>query len=1092
MRVSRIEIFGFKSFMERLVLPLEGGITGVVGPNGCGKSNVVDAIRWVLGETNAKNLRGGVLEDVIFNGTEELRPLGLAEVTISLRANSGEMIDELVSPALEAELVAEKAVAEMDSIREAEATGDGDDTAEGGAPKLTVIDGTLEEGEESGQGEEAEDSSADKPAESEEESPINSPTLLRSLTWLKSVNEVQVTRRLYRSGESEFFINRVQCRLKDVKELFRAVGISARAYTIVAQGEVSRIISAKPEERRTIIEEAAGVLGFRDKISAAKRRLQDTSINLSRIEDIIKEVTRQTNSLRRQAAKARNRKSLKEEIKEFDQQLYRDRFLELSEKSKILGDKEQGLKSAEEVAQTNLKRAQAEENESRSELMRVDVEADGVRSKIDSIREEINNRIRRQAELTSRMSELGAYMVSSEEELREVAERISVLGERRQESDAEVARLEQEVATVASEMQTVSTVSVDEGELRGALSGLESARESFRQKNRELQSVHDKLVAATSSLEAVREQIDSATGCTKEFVDATAIIDGINIPEDLDRAVQAVLGDRSRFLVVADPYTVSESLSEEDQVGFVRGGEAGGVADIASVPFPRLLDRLTVSREVGRAAETLLGSVFVAPSREEATNWFNSQGDSAKSIRLVTAVGEVIEAESFSTLSGSVDLLELKRRADELDQRCQKFSSEEEVLRAERDEIEQGLRKQEEQHAEALRKSEEAQAEAREIGARVGSIRGRLESGKRLGQQIQKDISRLEEQRVQIKSKQVELQSNSDETRTALSSFAGGSEPQVEEELTGLTEESQRLEELRKSGREDLSKYADLVGAAREELDTARAGVSQLSLEVQKIEIELGNLKERVEEDYGEDGLARVQSDDFTEALTPGDRKELRELVSKLRTRLTREGEVDPTSIERYEEEKDRLDDLIKQAKDLEEAARTIKKTIERLTETSERRFLHTFKAVSENFTNLIPRLFGGGRGSIELLDPENPLESGIDIIARPPGKKLKRIELLSGGEKALCATALIFGMFMERPSPLCILDEVDAPLDDANLARFLTIVKEMCVRTQFILITHNKQSMSAVDRLVGVTMQQPGASKVLTVSLEEAYSHVA
>ena len=269
--------------------------------------------------------------------------------------------------------------------------------------------------------------------------------------------------------------------------------------------------------------------------------------------------------------------------------------------------------------------------------------------------------------------------------------------------------------------------------------------------------------------------------------------------------------------------------------------------------------------------------------------------------------------------------------------------------------------------------------------------------------------------------------------------------------------------------------------------------MSHLTLESQKIELELGNIRERVRDDYGE-GVLQIVIAEYgeTERLSGEERKELVDSVAKLKSRINREGEVDPTSIERYEEEKNRLDDLITQRNDLEDAARTIKRTIERLTETSERRFLETFDAVQENFSKLMPRLFGGGRGSIELLDPSNPLESGVEIIARPPGKKLKRIELLSGGEKALCATGLIFSMFMVRPSPLCVLDEVDAPLDDANLVRFLSVVKEMSKRTQFILITHNKHSMATVDRLVGVTMQQPGASKVLSVSLEEAYSHVA
>jgi chromosome segregation protein len=211
-----------------------------------------------------------------------------------------------------------------------------------------------------------------------------------------------------------------------------------------------------------------------------------------------------------------------------------------------------------------------------------------------------------------------------------------------------------------------------------------------------------------------------------------------------------------------------------------------------------------------------------------------------------------------------------------------------------------------------------------------------------------------------------------------------------------------------------------------------------------------------------------------------------------LKQRIIREGEVDPTSVERYEEENKRLEDLSRQKEDLNNAAGILKKTISRLTETSEQRFMQTFEAVRHNFSRLAPRLFGGGKAELTLTDPSKPLDSGVEILARPPGKKPKSIDLLSGGEKALCATALIFAMFLERPSPLCVLDEVDAPLDEANLVRFLTLIKEMSLKTQFLMITHNKESMSMADNLVGVTMQEPGASKVITVSLQEAVSQVA
>ncbi|MCB0332331.1 MAG: AAA family ATPase, partial [Bdellovibrionales bacterium] len=391
MRVSRLEIFGFKSFMDRLVLPLDGGVTGIVGPNGCGKSNIVDALRWVLGETKAKNLRGGHLEDVIFNGTDKLRPLGLAEVTLSLRASGDNFFSDLVSPDLEAEILVQEVQAEAETdLEDEEVVVDGEEAPVEGAgkPHLTVIDGRKNQAQEAenqpngedvllGDVQEAtqqletskEETTADEEDEVDDGTPLISATLLSRFSWLRSASEVQVTRRLYRSGESEFFINRVPCRLKDLKEFFRAVGVSARAYTIVAQGEVARIVTSKPVERRLILEEAAGVLGFRDKIRSAERRLKETEVNISRIEDIHKEVTRQVNALRRQAAKARNREQLKAEIREHELALFRDDLLRFRSSSLSVKEALVQAREEEELIRIKLAESNALEESACSELM---------------------------------------------------------------------------------------------------------------------------------------------------------------------------------------------------------------------------------------------------------------------------------------------------------------------------------------------------------------------------------------------------------------------------------------------------------------------------------------------------------------------------------------------------------------------------------------------------------------------------------------------------------------------------------------------------------------------------------------------------
>ncbi len=389
MRVNRLEIFGFKSFMDRVVLPLEPGITAVVGPNGCGKSNVVDSLRWVLGETRAKSLRGGVLEDVIFNGTDKLRPLGLAEVTLTLRSNDDSFFGDLVSPAMEAELLADEVSdpainveeEEGDSAVELDEQAVGDTDAVIDRPVLKIIEGR--------KGKETEELLANGVEEtfSAKTAPSSGPaSLANRFSWLRCVNEVQVTRRLYRSGESEFFINRVACRLKDIKDLFRAVGLSTKAYTIVAQNEVLKVVTAKPEERRQLIEEAAGVLGFRDRIAAAGRRLEDTLLNTARLGDVVSEASRQVTSLRRQAARARNRQTLKDRVAELDNILFRDSFYQIARRRESVQSKMDMARQAERQCEVSLQTERAKEQEGRGELVSVDLESDRLRTKSENVR----------------------------------------------------------------------------------------------------------------------------------------------------------------------------------------------------------------------------------------------------------------------------------------------------------------------------------------------------------------------------------------------------------------------------------------------------------------------------------------------------------------------------------------------------------------------------------------------------------------------------------------------------------------------------------------------------------------------------------
>ncbi|MCB9029877.1 MAG: AAA family ATPase [Deltaproteobacteria bacterium] len=1112
MRVTRLEIFGFKSFMDRLVLPLNAGITGVVGPNGCGKSNIVDAVRWVLGESHAKNLRGAVSEDVIFNGTEELRPLGLAEVSITLAAQDKEFFDDIVAPGLEVENIIDSIDLE-DEPEEQEL-----EQEEGNSePKrLSVVpDREQEEGEE-----EAEKTVLEKKPNLEVlDGGASSSSLADKFSWLKSASEVQVTRRLYRSGESEYFINRVPCRRKDIVELFRAVGMGARTYNIVAQGEISRIITAKPDEKRHILEEAAGVLGFRDKIASANRRLKETEVNISRIDDIIKEVSRQVSSLKRQASKARNRESLVERIREIESALFADRYIRHSaafNEVKVLLDKYQREEQEREVS---LQKLQAEEHQLRSQLMTIDVESDSLRSKMDSIREDLNNRERARHAQRARLLELKALEAASETETRKLEERQRTLHERQEQCSESIVTLEKSEAELTAEIMQLETYSGED--LKQAATKLDACRAELRQKEHEIRTEREKLVAVESKAASLEEQIESSSPATRlketlgtegqEFVEKSIglLVDGLQVPEAYTTAVQAILAEHAGFLVAEDAEELAKAFINKVfdqgtkgnvspalgvfQAGNIQSPIVHKYAEFCTSSVKPILEVIEVDLRYSYVATQLLSEVYVANNLDAAYEFVNKLPNSADAV-VVTLEGDIVSPHSFFSFRYEGGLVKLKNRSLECQQIIADLTKTLEKLSEEKKVLQQSVTEAESKHQEALRESQQRASQVKDLSQRQGSARGRLDSEKRVLGQIKQDSQRTAFQLREVANKISKLQDEQRTLQAEISDEITDEEKQLQKELDQFSSKLSEVERRRKSGREELSESSRIVEKSRSELDKARTETSRATLKLQKEELEIQHVKEMVINELSADAFESIQklSDEERENILLSDeqRKEHQDEVQRIKTRIMREGEVDPTSIERCEEETQRLEELETQKKDLEEAHRTLRKTIDKLSQISEQRFLQTFEAVNTNFSQLVPKLFGGGKAHLELLDPENPLESGVEIIARPPGKKLKSIELLSGGEKTLCAIALIIGMFLERPSPVCVLDEVDAPLDEANVGRFLNLVKEMSTTTQFIVITHNKTTMSVSDRLVGVTMEQPGASTIVTVSLEEAYSH--
>gem|GEM_PF-823412 len=1167
MRVSRLEIFGFKSFMERLVLPIKDGVTGVVGPNGCGKSNIVDALRWVLGETNARSLRGGLLEDVIFNGTDKLRPLGLAEVSLTVSSDGESLFDDIIGNSREGELQSQldEAEAHIEEVSQQlkkvqritaddsdwvtqEAEGEAapetrntehDQSAESsasdndeGAPKLRVLS--------PGDSFSEDDSLSDEEITADElgaqhysstlSAGVSEQVLQQKFGWLKSVSEVQVTRRLYRSGEAEFFLNKTPCRLRDLKEFFRVIGISARTFTIVAQGEVSRIVTAKPEHRRQIFEEAAGVLGLRDKIAASERRLKDTADNIARLEDIEREIERQVNSLKRQASRARRRESLKHELYESESSLFREKLRRVSARKRELSEVVATLEEREQKILSTTSGASGEEEVLRGELLATELLVEQLREQLDALKEEVNVRGRKEESLKGAQHELKMLFEAKGTEGKRVVERLNTLLDRKNQSQQRMGTLSAKEESLSQKLRELEVSGVDR--LQQLDEEVRELRKSIRGREEQSQGLRDVLRKVEGELDATRKQMREQARPevlnhdeSQKLESLIRSIEGdmprvfaelFEVEPEYTKAIQAAIGERASYFVASRAADLAEVLGEYseqrqealDESGFWYGLLQGALEENQSSGEPVIEQEVEVPLNAMPAmsvvtaeplAQSLLGSllsrVFIVPSFAEGLQLFRSAAIPPASL-VVTRAGQCISPESISVPQKERGLLDIQQEISQLVQRKEdmelQFSGLEQQIMAER----QTLTEREEELGKALRQKQEHEQAVREMSKELGSIKGYLSAEQQALEQVEHDIIRSREYEVELQNRVQELEQRRETVESELAELLKSDASGLHTNLRELVEQLNSKDSERRSLRERFEEARGQAEVERRELESLRQTLATRKLELERGSMEIEHIHESIQERLPEEYQDRVldHEGEQIEADGIGDHalEDLEEQVRNIRAQLLREGEVDPSSIERFEEESKRLDDLKAQKSDLEAASLTLRKTVQLLREQSVERFRVTFESVREHFIKLMPRVFGGGSADLELTNDDDPLEAGIMITVRPPGKKPKSLDLLSGGEKALCATALIVSLFLVRPSPLCVLDEVDAPLDEANLVRFLSLVKEMSSETQFLLITHNKASMSAADRLVGVTMQRPGSSSVLQVSLEEAYAHVA
>ena len=1192
MRIKQLELIGFKSFAQRTALDFPSGITAIVGPNGCGKSNIVDAIRWVLGEQSPKHLRGESMEDVIFNGNERVAPTGMAQVSLTLENDP----DSRPPPcALDLDI-------------------------------STV------------------------------------PAHFRELA------EITVTRRYFRSGESEYFINKTPCRLKDITELFLGTGIGTKAYAIIEQGRVEQLINAKAEDRRLFIEEAAGTTLYRSRKLAAERKMERTRENLLRVNDILREIERQIQYLHRLAKKAEQYRALQEEIRQLDVALCAAQWRQLSAalaelELQLAADRELERHTHAEITRLEQERPErlAEQAAAEQELAQrreaaavLESECRSLQERIELLRQEASERERRIARLQAetadhtrqhehvqhaiqqqeqervRYAQLVLFdegeLAQKEKELAEVRvqvveahqaaeaakEAVVGLAAREAEGRNTLATLTRQRDEAQRHLQKLAAEQTNASEQLGALdhaatvrraevTGLrerlraaEGEKERLAQRIRlmaeerrggersvsESQTTLMQLRSRLESLQEIQRNYDGyqrgvrsiLLGAQPDGGILGVVADVLDVPQQYERAVAAALGERLQYVIVRDSDDGLGAVCTLRQEDSGRGSFIplaprqipvnGNGASSLNGDTLRLLDFIAVEDRYRQVAETLLGEVVLVPDLDSGLALWRQNG---VHVTTVTPDGDVVDATGVIT-GGSErpleeEMVSRRRLASELtaviaaeEERLEGFRAQVEKLRREMDEQEAALknldqtthaltlqlvagekdlerlegerprwldrlelarfesntaRDEEAARTVDLQKTEQellqlhaqrqaleadlrsAQERAAQATAGVDELQGALTGIKvRVAERRQRQeaavtaLARLSAQREELTSRAAAVAAELQETRhehTDLQTAVQQAETQraAQESARQITEseiiEARAALELASAA---LAEHDRQVQETRAQLDALRDRAAQCEIAVAEKRLRAQQLAENVREKYGAElggECPPLPSEDEQQAVAR---------LETLRDKLARIGEVNTGAIEELQELEQRAQFLRTQKEDLERSLADLERTIQRLNRASRTRFTETFAAVNEKFQSVLPRLFRGGEARLILTDEHNLLETGVEIVVRPPGKRLDTVTLLSGGEKALVAVSLIFSLFLINPTPFCFLDEVDAPLDDANIGRFTNLVRETSAHSQFIVITHNKRTMQAADVLYGVTMEEPGLSKIISVAM--------
>ena len=928
MFLKRLIIHGFKSFADNTIIEFSDGITALLGPNGCGKSNVVDAVKWVLGEHAIKSLRAEKMEDVIFNGTETRKALGVAEVTLGIANDLGLL-------------------------------------------------------------------------------PMDMP-------------EIEIKRRLYRSGESEYFINGAHVRLKDIRELFWDTGVGKAAYSVMEQGKIDQILSSKPEERRYLFEEAAGITRYRERGAEAERNLAKTEENVRQVELILNEVKRTHDSLKVQSEKTLKYRTLRDEIfnYELDIQLLR------------------------------LKQFRYEKDERNETLRRRTEDRDRIRAEMEAENKALEANMDEVNSMEARLVELqkNIYGLALEKNARE--NEVRLFNEQRGENKIKIGQNEER------EKQAVQKIT----ELNNDAAGQDAVVSDLR---KQCEGIEENIRSFEENIQLAASRISENE---KEVLRAEDEIHGLEkeqaaFEKDLAKITDDIVAELDAGLKKAG-YSAVERRNAEDalretlgRLRTVLSGRENLIRDLAVAANASAPDGAELGRIAGNLAT---GLAEAAADAEKAIALFQSYREHSP-----TFIDEFLAPQGIITRKRALDS-QIRGAKDSIEERRQR------------------IKKLREDNINLLAKIDEYRVTLENLKVNRAQMNARAQSAEEQAKLIRRELSGQETLLVNIRDELELYRRRLEELDERIAA--------VHQEITGIEEKtkasSEELEKLEK----DIRKRNDNVASRKEvinkrmaELSKVQDALEKIHLELVQSEMEIKNIQDNFRETHSRD-LLEFEERIFTITAAPA---LLRDKLASARAKMKDLGSVNLMAPEEFAEAKERYDFLSSQMADLEKARKDLEDLTSEIRQESSKLFLDTYNRIKKNFHNMFRRLFGGGRAELRLSDPNHVLESGIEILAQPPGKKLEHLSLLSGGECSMTAVALLFATYMVKPSPFCLLDEIDAALDEQNVGRFVQLLREFSGDSQFIIITHNKKTVTGAGTLLGVTMEESGVTKLIAVRLE-------